>query len=395
MHAQRAYLIEHLRTKDPGGKLKAWWPDAGHGDSPTVHTKLTVVDDCLAYLGSANLLNRSMGFDTEIGLVMDAEMDPQLGGAIKGLRRPLLAEHLDATVDDLARAEESDRSLIEAVLRACGQATAPCATWRRRTIPSAQSSARSEGSSTRSARPILARSYTAARGQQTMRAKTTELARLALPFVIVAALALAWRSETMRSILESLPDHMERLATVPAAEVLVVGIFVLAGCIAVPLSALVVATAATFGPIEGALVAWIGATLSALLVFAVGRMTGREFFQSTIGAKGRDIADRIVGKGVVAVAVLRNLPVAPFSVVNLAAGASPIRFWDFALGTLIGLIPGIAMMALVGGRLMNVFRSPSPTNLAVFGAALLLSVVIGLIAARQLESQESDEADEG
>ena len=112
MDAQRARIIESLKAADPGGKVAAWWPDTGHGDSPTVHTKLTVVDDRRAYLGSANLSNRSMGLDTEIGLVMDADEDPRLEETIAGLRRSLLAEHMDTTRAAVDRAEEAADGLI-------------------------------------------------------------------------------------------------------------------------------------------------------------------------------------------------------------------------------------------------------------------------------------------
>jgi phosphatidylserine/phosphatidylglycerophosphate/cardiolipin synthase-like enzyme len=115
MDAQRARIIQSLMAADPGGKLAVWWPDTGHGDSPTVHTKLSIVDDRLAYLGSANLSNRSMGLDTEIGLVMDASEDPRLEETIAGLRRSLLAEHLATTPAAVARAERGHRGLIAAV----------------------------------------------------------------------------------------------------------------------------------------------------------------------------------------------------------------------------------------------------------------------------------------
>jgi phosphatidylserine/phosphatidylglycerophosphate/cardiolipin synthase-like enzyme len=124
MDAQRARLLEHLEGLDPGGKLAAWWPDKGHGDSPTVHTKLTVVDDRLAYLGSANLSNRSMGLDTESGLVLDAsDNPPPLEETITDLRRTLLAEHLGTTVSAVARAEAAENSLITAVKRLRGGET--------------------------------------------------------------------------------------------------------------------------------------------------------------------------------------------------------------------------------------------------------------------------------
>jgi len=115
MDAQRACILGNLAAVDPGGKLATWWPDSGHSDSPTVHTKLTVVDDRHAYLGSANLSNRSMGLDTEIGLVMDANEAPRLQETITDLRRSLLAEHLDTTPEAVARAERACQGTIRAV----------------------------------------------------------------------------------------------------------------------------------------------------------------------------------------------------------------------------------------------------------------------------------------
>ncbi len=117
MDAHRARILQTLGDRDPGGKLAAWWPDPGHGDSPTVHTKLTVVDDRLAYLGSANLSNRSMGLDTESGLTFDADDDARLENVIRGLRRSLLAEHLGTTREAVAEAEDTTGGVIPAVER--------------------------------------------------------------------------------------------------------------------------------------------------------------------------------------------------------------------------------------------------------------------------------------
>ena len=47
-------------------------------------------------------------------------------------------------------------------------------------------------------------------------------------------------------------------------------------------------------------------------------------------------------------AVVRNLPVAPFTIVNMVAGASHIKLGDFLLGTALGMAPGIvAIMVFI------------------------------------------------
>jgi uncharacterized membrane protein YdjX (TVP38/TMEM64 family) len=66
------------------------------------------------------------------------------------------------------------------------------------------------------------------------------------------------------------------------------------------------------------------------------------------------------------------VPVAPFTVVNLAAGAAELRLYDYLLGTLLGLAPGIAVMSFLGDRATEVFTRPTTAN--------ILLVVLGVVA---------------
>lgn len=70
---------------------------------------------------------------------------------------------------------------------------------------------------------------------------------------------------------------------------------------------------------------------------------------------------------------VRLVPVAPFTVVNVAAGSFNVRFLDFALGTLIGMAPGIFTLAVLGERLEHAIRDPGIKSFAV------LAVFVGLI----------------
>lgn len=65
-----------------------------------IHSKLLSVDDRCLFVGSANLNNRSMTLDSELVVGWAASSaDTELGHAIAGLRRRLLAEHLGTTAD--------------------------------------------------------------------------------------------------------------------------------------------------------------------------------------------------------------------------------------------------------------------------------------------------------
>src|SRR5690606_3683172 len=57
-----------------------------------VHAKVLIVDDVLLRIGSANLNNRSMGFDTECDVAIEARTEAHRR-AIRTVRARLMAEH--------------------------------------------------------------------------------------------------------------------------------------------------------------------------------------------------------------------------------------------------------------------------------------------------------------
>jgi phospholipase D1/2 len=86
--------------------------------------------------------------------------------------------------------------------------------------------------------------------------------------------------------------------------------------------------------------------------------------------------------GVLAMAAVRLVPVAPFTVVNLVAGASRIPFADYVLGTIIGIAPGLALMSALGHQIFGILTAPTLVNILVFILAVLawLAVTITIQA---------------
>ncbi|NUS20534.1 MAG: TVP38/TMEM64 family protein, partial [Mesorhizobium sp.] len=83
------------------------------------------------------------------------------------------------------------------------------------------------------------------------------------------------------------------------------------------------------------------------------------------------IQERIVGKGSLAVVVIRLIPIAPFSLVNLVAGASTLPLRDFLIGTLLGMMPGILAMAVLGAQIADLARNASWSNVLLLALAFL------------------------
>lgn len=104
----RVRLVRELQRRDRRDRFAICYPETGAEPPVTVHTKLLDVDDCLLYLGSANLSNRSMRLDSEIGIALDGRARPDLRSAIRGLRLALLGEHLGLDPETLAEGPEAD-----------------------------------------------------------------------------------------------------------------------------------------------------------------------------------------------------------------------------------------------------------------------------------------------
>ena len=76
-----------------------------------------------------------------------------------------------------------------------------------------------------------------------------------------------------------------------------------------------------------------------------------------------------------AVFFVRKVP-APFTLVNIAIGATAVRYVDFILGTLLGMGVMVIALAGFGYQLTQAWRNPSPATLG--GAALFVGAPLTL-----------------
>jgi len=72
MDHTRLTFIQTLRSADRYGRFHIYSPVTTLGRTIIVHAKLTIIDDTVLRIGSANINNRSLGFDTECDLVLEA-----------------------------------------------------------------------------------------------------------------------------------------------------------------------------------------------------------------------------------------------------------------------------------------------------------------------------------
>ena len=152
--------------------------------------------------------------------------------------------------------------------------------------------------------------------------------------------------------------------------VFVVGYAVLA-LVAAPASLLTILGGALFGLWWGTLLAWAGALLGAYGGFLLGRRLGRPAVDRLLRGRLQQ-ADRVLARhGLAAVLAVRITPVVPFTPLNYASGLLGVRRRDYALGTAIGIVPGVTAYAAVGAS------GADPRDIAVGVAALVVLTLLG------------------
>lgn len=114
MDRARSNMLWRLRSADIFGRFRAWYPTTPAGTTIIVHSKVTVVDDNLARVGSANLNNRSGGFDTEVELGVEAKCEAD-ERAIGALRDRLIGHFLGHTGEAVCKARQEWGGLIPAI----------------------------------------------------------------------------------------------------------------------------------------------------------------------------------------------------------------------------------------------------------------------------------------
>ena len=129
--------------------------------------------------------------------------------------------------------------------------------------------------------------------------------------------------------------------------------FVLAAFLGAPQWALIAGVVLAFGPMTGAIYAWIATMVSASLDFGLGRWMGAERLQRYGGELVNRIVRIVRKNGLVTSFAVRFVPTGPFVLVNMAAGVSRMKFPSFFLGTALGIIPKIAIVALVAQGLIS------------------------------------------
>lgn len=149
-----------------------------------------------------------------------------------------------------------------------------------------------------------------------------------------------------------------------------IGVFCLSSFIGAPQFGLIAAAVVAFGPVGGFIYSWIATLVSGAMNFWLGRIAGENTFRKYAGQTANRMAGFIGRNAFLASMIVRNVPTAPFIVVNMAFGVSRAKFSHFMAGMAIGVLPKTALVAFAGGSVM-----------AALGGSTWVAIAAALVAA--------------
>ena len=392
----RSRFIARFAAAGLAERVSFLYPVAREGEKVNpilVHSKLLIIDDRYLRVGSSNLCNRSMGVDTECDLVLSAGTDRIQQRMIRQICCTLIAEHTGSTVATVDRWLDSGIGIHE-VLRNAGS---EC----RQLLPVPQQEDLFEWDLAAGiADPVLpmepGRAAFSARAEQGRRAFSevagaplvlrsmegkAELNNLLLIGCGLLLLAACWTFTPLAHLAS--PDLWQAWLDYirgPWEAIAVVAVYILAGFFAFPIVVLIAGTAAIFGAWPGSLYAFTGAMASAAITYSIGRWVGRDSLRRLLGPRLNHAGESLLEAGIITTTIARLVPAAPYTLVNLAAGALRINFMSYLLGTALGLAPGIVVMAVFGRHLIWSFNHPTLQNISVLivmaTGCLLLAIAL-------------------
>lgn len=393
MDVLRGRILKKLREADEDDRLRIFYPRLKKEPhcALMVHAKVMVIDDRLVRVGSSNLSNRSLGLDSECDLAVDAGDDCNVSSVLAAFRNRLIAEHLDVSVDAVSEALEKKASLVAAIeaLRGKERTLEPLSG----DVPPEVDEWVPESELLDPEKPVepdeLFDHFVSPEQQPSA---YRHLLKVIILIGFVALLAGLWRWTPASRWLDvgSVIASADWVRQQPLAPLWVLAAYVAGGLVAFPVTLMVIATVIVFGPWWGTGYALLGAALSALACFLAGRLLGRDAVRRLSGSLVNRVSRTLAQSGLLTVVTLRIVPVAPFSVINVIAGASSIRLRDFVLGTIIGMIPGIIAIAVLADRIAVSLRRPDLGSLATLAAIIAAAGVSLFVLRRWLKRKRSE-----
>ena len=131
-----------------------------------------------------------------------------------------------------------------------------------------------------------------------------------------------------------------------------------------------------FGTAAGTPLALAGVTAASLTQMAVARYLAGDQVGRMLPERARRLEDFLQRHGTVAVMESRIVPLLPYGAINYLAGLTTLRFWQLAVGTLVGAAPKVFGYVALGGSLTDLGAPEAKIAIGLLVALALIGIVV-------------------
>ncbi|MBI3437222.1 MAG: TVP38/TMEM64 family protein [Proteobacteria bacterium] len=211
-------------------------------------------------------------------------------------------------------------------------------------------------------------------------------ALLVVGFLALLVVGRVYWGPQITAFIDSTLGQAQRQHWGLAATVLV---FVLTSFVGAPQFVLIGACVVAFGPVYGFWYAWIATIASGAVNYLAGVITSAQTTKHFGGATGGRFTRFMSRNAFLASLLIRNVPSAPFIVVNMAFGAARVNFLAFILGLTLGVLPKTALVAFGGASVMAALEGNVVLAVAMVLAAVLVWFLGAFLVRRFIRASDS------
>ncbi|ESR24623.1 TVP38/TMEM64 family protein [Lutibaculum baratangense] len=153
----------------------------------------------------------------------------------------------------------------------------------------------------------------------------------------------------------------------------------------IPSGPIGLASGAAFGPLWGGVLVVAGSFAGATVAFLIGRLIGRQVISGWKAAEAlhRRFEDHSQLWLMLAVFLSRLVPFISFDAVSYVAGATPLRYWRFALATFLGVTPISFVITYAGEATLLAGSTAVTVALVILGLVTLVPAMLAGMRGRR------------
>ena len=210
--------------------------------------------------------------------------------------------------------------------------------------------------------------------------------------VVTALLALVWKFTPLADMAgtDEVIGWFRGVSGTFWAPLAIVFAHLVASIVMFPRPLLTIAAVVAFGMVWGFAYSMLGVLISAAAGWYAGRLFDEKRIKRMAGPRLAPMTKMLKKEGLIAVTLVRLLPVAPFTVESVVAGALRVKLWHLVTGTALGMLPGMLGTTILGDQLAAAITQGREINHWIIVGAVAAMLALFYFTHRWYKRMEAD-----